>query len=52
MVCAFKYSQILHICTEIATMFYGLVKSVKWNSEDILVFKSNLYIIYRATLVL
>lgn len=39
MVCAFKYSQILRICTEIATVFYGLVKSVKWNSEDTLVFK-------------
>ena len=34
-VCAVKYNRILHICTEIASMYYGLVNSVKWNSEDI-----------------
>lgn len=32
----------LHICTEIATIFCGLVNNVRGNSENILVFKSNL----------
>lgn len=40
--CAFKYNLMLHICTEIGTIFCGLVNNVRGNSENILVFKVTL----------